>query len=284
MARRKHRIVATDQMVSADPITKETPLPGAEPLATANPSTNGHLPAPQPETGDDYWARALGKAAAPPITASPAAVRRRSENTPQRPREAEEPREDTAASYWDRARGMAPRRRSPPERSPALLQAAAVSVAPAALHDAQVTTEDTVAAPITGSEPASMPTESLPTAEPATALQGAHARKEDPLVLEVRGAHVRADDPLAGGGWEAHLADDDALAGPVRGAHVKADDPLVATFSPAHASKVADPVEPSETEIDETAAETVPAKTRGRRWGVLPVAGASAALAAHVRR
>ena len=64
----------------------------------------------------------------------------------------------------------------------------------------------------------------------------------------------------------------------VSGDHVNADDPLAATLRPGHASD--DPVEPSEAEVAEAAAEAVRAKTRRRRWGVVPAASAAAALAA----
>jgi hypothetical protein len=129
----------------------------------------------------------------------------------------------------------------------------------------------------------SAPTESLATGEPVTAVRGAHVRKEDPLAAEVRGAHIKADDPLAGAAWETQLTDD-ALADVVSGVHVKSDDPLAAKFRPAHAPKTGDPVEESEIEGAEGAAEAVRAKTRRRRLGVLPVTGATAALVAGLSR
>jgi hypothetical protein len=276
MARRKHRIVATDHMVPADPFTRASLFGCTEPLTTANSSTNGHARRP----GDDYWARALGKAPVPPVTPLPAAVRRPSDNTAERSSEAGGPAGPTAASYWDRARGVAPRRPSPPERPTAPPPAAAVLVASETLQHAQVTTEDTtVLSAAWASRPASVLTVSLATGEPVGPVRGAHARKEDPLAAEVRGAHVKADDPIAGAGWEAQLNEDDALADPVRGAHVKADDPLADTLRPSHAPKTTDPVKPSEAEVAEAAAEAVRAKTRRRRWGVVPAAGAAAALA-----
>jgi predicted ribosomally synthesized peptide with SipW-like signal peptide len=281
MARRKHRIVATEPMVPADPITQALSLGGAEPLAVANPSTNGHVAPPRPETGDDYWARALGKVSVPLLALRPAAIRRSSGPVAQPSGARLVPSEDTAAGYWDRATGAAPRRPSLPEGPSAVLPAAAaVSAAPGALQDAHVTTEDAVAAAMAVSEPASLPTESLATPQRAATVREAHIHKENPLAIEVRGAHVRGDDPLAGAAWDAHLAEDDALAAQVRGAHVKTDDPLAASFSPGNASITTDPAEPSETRANRSEAGTVPAKARRRRWGLVPVAGAVGALAA----
>ncbi len=281
MARRKHQDVAAHRMAAADLIAQELPLNGAQELTLTDPSTKDDVAAPS--TCDDYWARALGKSSVSPVAAPPAAIRRRSETVAQVSPEGAEPAGDTAASYWDRARGVAPRRSLVPGSSAALaLPAAAVSVTPEAAQALPVTSADAgvVPAVLAASEPASVPMESQAAAQPQSALRGSHIRKDYTIAVEVSGAHVNAADPLVGAGWEAQLSDDDSLAGAVRGAHVKADDPLAASFCPAHASKTADLVEPSESEVAESAAEAVRAKTRRRRRGVVPVAGAAAAALA----
>jgi hypothetical protein len=297
MARRKHRLVGTDQMVPADPITQDHSLGGAEPLAMAGPSTNGHLPAARPDTGDDYWARALGKSSVPPVAPPPAAVRRRSNDIAQRPPDGAEPASDTAASYWDRARGAAPSRPVRPERPAALaLPAAAVSVAPEAAQDLPVRTEDTVVvSAVLAASLAPVPTEGLAAAQPESGVRGAHARQEDTLAVEVRGAHVKADDPLVDAACHTHLAEDEAVSAGVRGAHVMAHDPLAAEVIAAHAVKADAPVEASTGvegakaeakgaeqtgSADGSAGHDAQAKPRRRRWPLVPVAGAAAALAA----
>jgi hypothetical protein len=142
-----------------------------------------------------------------------------------------------------------------------------------------VTTEDTAdLSALVPSDPSVVPTANLASALAVTTVRGAHARKGETLAVEVHGAHVKADDPLATAGFDAHLAGDDALMGAVRGAHVRAD-PLAATLGTARASKVAEPMEATESEVAELAAEAVWAKTRRRHRGLVPVAGAAAALA-----
>ena len=281
MPRRKHRMVPTDQMVQTDQFVQVS-LFGDQPLAMGDSSSSGH--ASQSENSDDYWARALGKAT-PPVAPPPAGIRRRSNKTAPRSAEAEHETGKAPASYWDRARGVAPRRPSPQERPIVRTPNAAVDVAPVLQGSGATKGEaEFVSAPLVASAPVSAPTESLATGEPLAAVRGAHARKEDPLAAEVRGAHVKADDPLAGAAWETQLTDDDALADVVRGVHVKTDDPLAAKFRPAHAPKTGDPVEESEIEGAEAAAEAVRAKTRRRRLGLLPVTGATAALVAGLSR
>ena len=292
MARRKHRMVPTEQMDPDDPITQELPL-GSPDAQT-----------PQDE-GKGYWDRALGrKPARRSIANQPAPIRTVSVHNDQGPIGEPAPAADEANSYWDRARGAAPRRPQSPVR-PAVTQppAAVISVTPGAAQALHATSEDPVVVPtvLAASEPARVPTETLAAVESEASVRGAHVRRDDALVTGVRGAHVKAEDPLADAAWHTHLAEDDALSVEVCGAHVMAEeDPLAGEVQAALGLQAVAPLDervdpqpteavtesevlaaeaPEAAETHKPASHRSPGKSRRRHWRLVPMAGAGAALA-----
>ena len=100
---------------------------------------------------------------------------------------------------------------------------------------------------------------------------------------------MKPDDPLADATGHTRLVEDDALAAPVRDAHVRAEDPLAGEIQAAHEMRAVAAtesatetfaVEPTKAADSQDSASQAPGKARRRHWGLVPVAGAAAALTA----